>query len=249
MPKKSNVEKYPIPRVDGRHFSDKPPDNAPDLHAAIRQLQVQQTKNSHNIRSLRDLTSRLDANMTTLDVTTSTLLHNMNAKLDRLLELVELRWPSEPRLPAVTDVLPAVAIVPSVNLPQFDDVPDLEAEDLEPTPRDPVLNLMYCTAPSYAPQHNVVQLPPTPTNLRPSSVHVYIDDILVFDRDSPRRAEVSTLIAQLLHEGTIVPASPTRIKPPDLACISPYAPWHNTVVESHDTGINAVRSFSDLHQG
>ncbi len=95
----------------------------------------------------------------------------------------------------------------------------------------------------------MVQLTPTPTNMRHSSVHVYIDDILVFDRDSPRSAAVSTLIAQLLQEGTIVPASPTRIKPPDLARIRPYAPWHHTVVERQDTSITAVSSFSDLHKG
>jgi hypothetical protein len=142
-----------------------------------------------------------------------------------------------------------LAIVTSVDLPKFDDVPDLEAEDLEQPTSDPVLALKCCMAPSYTPQHHVVQLTPTPKNLSPSSVHVYIDDILVFDRDSPRRAAVSALLAQLLQEGAIVPASPTRIKPPDLACISPYAPWHNTVVESQDTGINAVSSFSDLHKG
>jgi hypothetical protein len=44
-------------------------------------------------------------------------------------------------------------------------------------------------------------------------------------------------------------ASPTTIKPPDLACISPYAPWHNNVVESQETGINADSPFSDLHKG
>ncbi len=95
----------------------------------------------------------------------------------------------------------------------------------------------------------MVQLTPTPKNRSPSSVHVYIDDILVFDRDSPRRAAVSALLAHLLQEGTIVPASPTRIKPPDFARIRPNAPWHNTVVERQDPDITTVSSFSDLHKG
>ncbi len=137
MSKKSKVEKSSIAPADGRHSSDKPPDNVPDLQDAIRRLQVQQSTHANNIRSLHREMADTNAKLVAL----TAKFNASNARLDLLITRLEAKASlqpsstSSPRPRLAHDESPRApskciqAKHPKVRLPEV----DADA----PSPQDP----------------------------------------------------------------------------------------------------------------
>jgi hypothetical protein len=130
------------------------------------------------------------------------------------------------------------------------DLPDLELEDDDPAP---VITIR--SAPSYAPHNIAPRLTTVLTSTEPSPrrLQFYVDDLLVFDRDSPMStaSAVTLLLEHLQQLGTITSAAQDP-KPPDITALTdirPYLPWRNGFVEFSGPDPDDFRTFSDLHKG
>jgi hypothetical protein len=155
---------------------------------------------------------------------------------------------TNPASPAAFNI--AVHVFAEPVLPHVPpDLPDLEVDD-DPAPVIPIRS-----APSYAP-HDIEPrltsgLPRDASS--PRLVHFYVDDLLVFDRDSPMStaSAVTLLLAHLEQLGFISPAAQDP-KPPDIPALTdirPYMPWRNGFVEFSGPDPDDFRTFTDLHKG